>query len=155
MDISLIITLLALLLFSWSLYYYLFIKCRSDFFFLGKLGLLIIMLIIVPILTTTLYYQYGAKDRLKKSGFIPHPALESSVGISVGTGNNPIWIFSTELDKETLVDFYKKEQNHKGWKLIKEDEKWLIFTKDEENMRINISNNAILFMITPKKINNL
>ena len=151
MDTSLIITLSALLLFAWALYYYLFIKREPDFFFLGKSGLVIIMFLIVPILATILYYQAGAKDRLKKSGFTPHSSFESSVGVAVGTGDNPIWMFSTELDKASIIDFYKQEQNHQGWKLEGEDEKWLTFTKNDKKMRINISNDTALFMIAPKE----
>lgn len=151
MDTSLIITLTVLLLFAWSLYYYLFIKRESDFFYLGKSGLVIIMLIIVPILATILYYQAGAKDRLNAVGFTPHSSFDSSVGVATGTGDNPIWMFSTEFQKQAIIDFYKQEQNHKGWKVTSEDEKWLIFTKEDKNMRINISNNTVLLMIAPKK----
>jgi len=151
MDTSLIITLSALLLFAWVLYYYLFIKHESDFFFLGKSGLFIIIFFIVPILATTLYYQSGAKEKLQKSGFTPHSSFESSVGVAVGTGDNPIWMFSTELDKAPIIDFYKQEQNHQGWKLSGEDEKWLTFTKNNKIMRINISNNTVLFMIAPQE----
>ncbi len=151
MDTSLIITLIGLLLFAWALYYYLFIKRQSDFFFLGKSGLFIIIFFIAPIIATTLYYQSGAKDRLQKSGFTPYSSLGSSVGVATGTGDNPIWMFSTKSDKQAIVDFYKKEQNHQGWKLTGEDEKWLIFTKEDQKMRINISNNTVLFMITPQE----
>ncbi|MEN8304319.1 MAG: hypothetical protein ABFQ64_09630, partial [Campylobacterota bacterium] len=132
-------------------YYYLFIKRESDFFFLGKSGLFIIMFFIAPIIATTLYYQHGAKDTLKKSGFTPHSSFESSVGVAVGTGDNPVWMFSTELDKQTIIDFYKQEQSHKGWKLKGEDEKWLTFTKNDKKMRINISNNTALFIMDSKE----
>ena len=151
MDTSLIITLTVLLLFVWSLYYYLFIKRESDFFYLGKIGLVIIMFVIVPILATVLYYQGGAKERLNTTGFTPHSSFESSIGVAAGTGDNPIWMFSTEFNKASLIDFYKQEQNHKGWKLTSEDEKWLIFSKKNQNMRINISNSTALFVIAPKK----
>ena len=151
MDTSLIITLIGLLLFAWALYYYLFIKRESDFFFLGKSGLFIIMFFIVPIIATTLYYQSGAKDRLQKNGFTPHASFKSSVGVATGTGDNPIWMFTTELDKQAIVDFYKQKQNHQGWKLTDEDEKWLTFSKKDEKMRINISKNTALFVITSQE----
>jgi len=151
MDTSLIITLIVLLLFAWSLYYYLFIKRQSDFFYLGKSGLVIVMFMIVPILVTVLYYQAGAKDRLSTTGFPPHSSFESSVGVAAGTGDNPIWMFSTELDKASIVDFYKQKQNHQGWELSSEDEKWLIFSKKNKNMRINITNSTVLFMIAPQE----
>ncbi len=151
MDTSLIITLTGLLLFAWALYYYLFVKRESDFFFLGKSGLFIIMFFIVPIIATTLYYQSGAKDKLQKSGFTPHSSFESSIGVAVGTGDNPIWMFSTKLEKQTIIDFYKQEQNHQGWKLSGENDKWLIFTKKDKKMSINILNNTALFMIAPQK----
>ena len=151
MDTSLIITLIVLLLFAWSLYYYLFIKRESDFFYLGKIGLVIIMFVIVPILSTVLYYQDGAKDRLSATGFTPHSSFESSIGVAAGTGDNPIWMFSTELDKASIIDFYKQEQNHKSWELEGEDEKWLIFTKNNQKMRINITNDTVLLMVSPKE----
>ena len=151
MDTSLIITLAGLLLFAWALYYYLFIKRESDFFFLGKSGLFIIMFFIVPIIATMLYYQSGAKDRLQKSGFTPHSSFKSSVGVAAGTGDNPIWMFTTEFDKQAIVDFYKQKQNHQGWKLTDENKKWLIFSKKDKKMSINISNNTALFMIAPEE----
>ena len=109
------------------------------------------MLFIAPILATTLYYQSGAKDRLKENGFTPHSSFESSVGVAAGTGDNPIWMFSTEFDKASIVDFYKQEQNHEGWTLSGEDEKWLFFIKNDKKMRININNNVALFMIAPQE----
>ena len=109
------------------------------------------MFFIAPIIATTLYYQSGAEDRLQKSGFTPHSSFESSVGVATGTGDNPIWMFSTNSDKQTIVDFYKQEQNHQDWKLTGEDAKWLIFTKEDQKMRINISNNTVLFMIAPQE----
>ena len=151
MDTSLIITLSLLLLFAWALYYYLFIKRESDFFYLGKSGLFLIMFFIAPIIATTLYYQSGAKDRLQKTGFTPHSSFEASVGVATGTGDNPIWMFSTAFDKQIIIDFYKQEQNHQGWKLTGEDEKWLIFSKKDKKMRINVSNNTALFMIAPQE----
>ena len=151
MDTSLIITLSALLLFAWALYYYLFIKHERDFFFLGKSGLFLIMLFIAPMIATTLYYQSGAKDRLQKSGFTIHSSFESSIGVATGTGDNPIWMFSTELDKASIVNFYKQEQNHQGWQLESEDEKWLTFIKKDKKMRINISKDTALFVISPKE----
>ena len=151
MDTSLIITLSALLVFAWALYYYFFVKHGKDFFFLGKSGLFIIMLFIAPIIATTLYYQSGAKDKLQKTGFTPHSSFESSIGVAAGTGDNPIWMFSTELDKASIIDFYKQEQNHQSWTLTDEDEKWLTFTKKDKKMRINISNNTALFMLAPQE----
>ncbi len=151
MDTSLIITLIVLLLFACSLYYYLFIKRISDFFYLGKIGLVIIMFMIVPMLATVLYYQAGAKDRLNATGFPPHSSFESSIGVATGTGDNPIWMFSTEFDKKAIIDFYKQEQNHKGWEVASEDEKWLTFSKKDKKMRINITNNTALFMMALQK----
>jgi len=151
MDTSLIITLTVLLLFAWSLYYYLFIKRVSDFFFLGKSGLVIIMFMIVPMLATVLYYQAGAKDRLSAIGFTPHSSFGAAVGVASGTGDNPIWMFSTEFDKKAIINFYKQEQNHKDWEAVSEDEKWLTFTKKDKKMRINISKDTALFIISPKE----
>ena len=151
MDISLIITLSALLLFAWALYYYLFIKREPDFFFLGKSGLFLIVLFIAPMIATALYYQSGAKDRLKENGFTPHTSFESSIGVATGTGDNPIWMFSTELDKTSIIGFYKQKQNHQGWILTGEDDKWLTFTKNDKKMRININNNTALFIIGPQE----
>ena len=109
------------------------------------------MFMIVPILVTVLYYQAGAKDRLSATGFTPHSSFESSIGVAAGTGDSPIWMFSTEFDKQAIIDFYKQEQNHKGWEVVSEDEKWLIFSKKDKNMRINITNKTALFMIAPQK----
>ena len=151
MDTLLIITLSALLLFALALYYYFFIKRESDFLFLGKSGLFIIMFFIAPIIVTTLYYQSGAKDRLQKSGFTPHSSFESSIGVAAGTGENPIWMFTTKFDKASIIDFYKQEINHQDWKLTGEDEEWLFFIKNDKKMRININNDVALFMIAPQE----
>lgn len=151
MDISLIITLLLLLLFASALYYYFFMKRVPDVFHLGKSALVIIVFMIIPILVTVLYYQAGAKDRLNAIGFTPHSSFSSSVGVASGTGENPIWMFATESDKELLVDFYKHEKNYKEWKLSEENDEWLVYTKDNKKMRININNDTVLFMMSPKK----
>lgn len=158
MDISLIITLLLLLLFASALYYYFFKKRVPDVFYLGKSSLVIIMFMIVPLLATVLYYQAGAEDRLNAIGFTPHSSFTSSVGIATGTGESPTWLFETDSSKETIIDFYKKEQTHRGWEQIEEDHpKWRLeldtriyisFRKNNNIMRLLASDNMAGFILS-------
>ena len=147
MESSLILTLGLSLLYAASLYYIFIVKRLRDLGSDGVAGMIVILVVITPIILMVLYNQSGADQRLKKYGFNPHPDFTSSVGIATGSGEHPTWLFSTNAKIESIVEFYKKLDNHKGWLLISENNNRLVFVKEGEKMSININDENIVFTL--------
>ena len=147
METSLIL-ILGISLFYAALLYYLFIVKRlKDLGSQGVAGMMVILFVIAPIVLIVVFNQSGAEQRLKEYGFNPHPDFTSSIGVATGSGENPIWLFSTETKTESIVQFYKKAENHDGWLFIRENNNGLVFVKKDKKMLINISNENVSFTL--------
>ncbi len=149
MEISLIIILSFTLLFAVLLYYVFIVKRKHDLGARGIAGMIVMIAIIAPILLMVLFNQSGAEQRLKEMGFNPHPDFTGSIGIATGSGENPIWIFSTNAETESIVHFYKERDNHDGWSLISENHNRLFFIKKDKKMSISVSNKKVFFTLIP------
>ena len=150
METSLILILGISLSFAALLYYIFIVKRQMDIGSKGVAAMIVILVIITPIILMVLFYQSSAEQRLKKYGFNPHPDFTGSVGIATGSGENPIWLFSTNAKTESIVKFYKKADNHDGWLLMSENSNRLVFVKKDEKMSINLSNENVSFTLFPE-----
>ena len=150
MQTSLILILGISLSFAALLYYVFIVKRQLDIGSRGVAGMIVILVIITPIILMVIFNQSGAEQRLKKYGFNPHPDFTGSVGIATGSGENPIWLFSTNTKTEFIVKFYKQADNHDGWVLISENNSRLVFVKKGKKMSINISNKNVFFTLFPE-----
>lgn len=149
METPLLLILGACLSFAALLYYFLIIKRETDLGWRGRSGIFVIIFVITPVLLIVLFNQSGAEDRLRKTGFNPYPDFSSSVGTATGTGEKPIWLFSTDSKADSVLLFYKEEKNHHGWSLIAEDHNKLVFEKGRQTMSIRIDNGNVLFSLGP------
>lgn len=147
METSLLIILGSCISFSALLYYFIFVKRESDLGWRGRAGIFSILFIITPIILIVLFSQSGAEDRLRKIGFEPHPNFSGSVGIAVGTGKNPIWVFSTDGDSNSILQFYKVHENHGDWSLLTESQNELVFEKEHQKMSIHIGDGNVVFSL--------
>ncbi len=151
MDMS----LFAILGFCWSfaalLYYFLFVKKVIDIGGRGRAGIFAILFVITPILLVVLLDQSGAEGRLNKIGFAPYPEFSGSVGIATGTGLNPIWVFSTDAETASVIQFYKVRVNHGEWTLVAESRDGLKFEKDDQYMSIHVGDGNVVFSSMAKE----
>ena len=119
-------------------------KARAGFVFLVS--------VIIPLLIIVLWLQSGAKGRLARTGFVPHPSVEESVGISVGIGKRPTWVFKFHASEKSIADFYRLEENREGWNLTNNNPLMMILKKDKTTMVIGVNkglrSNTIIYMLT-------
>ena len=83
----------------------------------------------IPSLIIVLWVQSSAQERLAETGFIPHPAIEETVGLTAGFGKNAKWAFKTDAAKDSIFNFYRDEDNSLDWELINEKSDVLILRK--------------------------
>lgn len=139
MQDSIIIILLAFTIMAAYGYYVGFIRRDPLIGWLAQAGFVFSICVMIPFLIIVLWLQSGAKDRLARIGFVPHPSIEESVGISVGIGKRPIWVFETHASEKSIADFYSVEKNREGWSLTNNNPVMMIFKKDKMTMVIGVA----------------
>ena len=150
METSLFLILGLSLAYAALLYYIFIVRRQSDIGSLGVSAMMVMLFIITPIMLMAVFSQSGAEQRLKEHGFSPHPNFTGSVGVATGEGENPIWVFSTDTNMQSIVKFYKKPGNHDGWLLVSESNNRLVFVKKDQRMSINISSKNVAFTVFPE-----
>ena len=87
-----------------------------------------------------------------ETGIILHPAIEGTFGVAMGVGDNPTWIFSTDVSTESIACLHGKESNWIGWELIGENPEPIILRRDKERMAIAHhlpwSNRTVKYILT-------
>lgn len=151
METSLLALLVCLLLFAGVLYYIFIIKQANDLGAGGKSGLFSILFVLAPLILIALWSQSGSEERLSQIGFKPHPSFISSVGAATGSGDNPLWMFSTNADPNSIFQFYKLPENHGDWSMVSESADNLIFTKGEKRFSIFVAKDSVVFTMLQAK----
>ncbi|MCB1957930.1 MAG: hypothetical protein KDG55_19780 [Rhodocyclaceae bacterium] len=113
----------------------------------GKAGLFVLGAVLIPVVLLALWYQSGAQNRLAEIGFAPHPAFGSSVGAASGAGKQPIWMFATSADPESILAFYREPGNHGGWSLESEANRMLVFDRGRERATITVGQEAVIITV--------
>ena len=147
METSLLVILIFCLSFAALLYYVFIFKKEMDLGDQGKAALFTTVFVILPILVIVIWNQFESKDRLSEIGFTPYPEFVSSVGVATGAGNNPIWVFSTEDDENSILQFYKISENHTGWSLVSETPNSLVFKRKNQKTTIHVGNGNVFFSL--------
>lgn len=130
MEKSIILLLFFSILLSAIGYYLGFIKPPKVFAWLAKSTFVFSTFFLIPLLAAVLWFQSGAEGRLEKTGFVPHPDIKEVIGIAFGTGANPVWIFKTASDEESIMNFYNETSSRPGWQLVSKNDSMLIFKKE-------------------------
>ena len=81
-------------------------------------GFLITGFVLLPSTIAVLAAQAGAERRLAAVGIAPHPDLRHSVGIAVGLGDRPFWVFVADPGDEDPLGFYDDPANLDGWHVL-------------------------------------
>ena len=149
MDPILTTLLLAVLALAGLLFYVFIVRREPDPGGRGMAGLITLLFVLVPVLLITLWLQSDSAQRLSDTGFVPHPALVSTVGVAAGVGENPVWVYSIAGDPRDIVQFYRDAGNHPGWQQVSDSENMLIFETDDRRMSLFVSDNSAIFALHP------
>ncbi len=113
--------------------------------FLQQTTFVVTTFILIPFLLIVLWLQWVAKDRLVETGIIPHPSITETVGITVGVGAHPIWMFDVEASASDVADFYRATANRPGWDLTTDTPILLILRRGSETMVIGIRETGFFY----------
>lgn len=148
MSPALLALLVICLLWFGVLIYVFIIRREPDLGAGGKSALLTIAFLLIPIIGFTLWQQLGSKDRLEQIGFVRYSGLGSSVGVLVGTEEQATWLFTLNEPEITVLDFYKRTENHLGWNLISESSDTLVFEKSERQLTLHVGEGKAVFIVS-------
>ena len=149
MEESLLSILVFCLSYAAALYYSIFVRRETRLGSWGKSGLVTLVFVITPVLVMNLWNQSEAESRLERLGFNPYPGFVSSSGIATGSGKAPIWVFSIEGYEGSVLQFYKKDENHVGWSLMSESDMSLIFERGSEKLSVFVGSDNVVFTLKP------
>jgi hypothetical protein len=139
METTLIILVSFCTLLAAQGYYFGFKKPPPVLAYLQQTTFVVMTFILIPFLLIVLWLQWGAKDRLAETGILPHPSITEALGIAVGVGANPIWLFEVEASASAVADFYRATTNRPGWNLTTDTHILLILRRGSEKMVVGIS----------------
>ena len=147
MDPTLITLLVTVLAFAGLLYFVFIVRRQPDPGAKGVAGLVVLMFLLAPVLVIVLWLQSDSGQKLSDTGFTPHPALVSSMGVATGVGDNPIWAFSIDGDRAAIMQFYRDPANHPGWQQVSDSENILIFESNDRRMSLFVSDDGAIFAL--------
>lgn len=147
MDETLIYFLVGCLLWATLLFYIFGVRRAADLGAGGISGLVIVAALIIPVLGLALWSQSQSFSRLEELGFEIYEGLDSSVGVASGTGAEPAWVYSLSTPGSDVLDFYRRPENHRGWKLTADTPMSLVFEQGVSKMSLKISNGTAAFLM--------
>jgi len=96
----------------------------------------VLAFVVIPMMVACLYLQDTAPGRLRAMGITPHPALGASVGLGVGTGRVPTFVFQTTASRDTVLAYYQAEDTRDGWVIDRTDASLLSLHREAERLTI-------------------
>lgn len=147
MDHTLIYFLLGCVAWAALLFYIFVIRGAADLGAGGKSAIVILGALLIPVLGISLWHQNEAPERLKELGFAFHEGLGSSVGVAAGTGPEPMWVYSLNSPPNSVIDFYRRPENHSGWRLTAESPNSLVFERQTLKMTLQVSDEIAAFLL--------
>lgn len=139
MQPSLIALLGACLVFAAQGYYFGFYRPVRYLVWLQKSLFVFMTFFLIPMLGYVLWLQMGAANRLEAVGIVPHPSIRHAVGMVVGRGETPLWMFAIDPDGTDELEFYEDSIHRKGWAVVSENQISLSLEKGKDRMNISIS----------------
>lgn len=153
MQSSLIILLIFCALLAAQGFYFGFIKPPRTLAWLQQSTFIIMTFMLIPFLIVVLIQQQGDIEKLAQTGFMPHPAITKSVGL---TGEST-WVFEIDASENEVRDFYKNPENTGDWKLTIDTGVMMIFSLDSQKMTIGYREgrgaNTLSYMLSEESNN--
>ncbi len=136
-----------------ALWYYIgFVRPPEGLAWLAQAGFVFFTFFLIPLLAGVLWLQAGATARLAETGIAPHPTIKEAVGVTMGVGEDPTWVFEVEAPPEAIATFYRTADNRPGWDLISGDPSIMILKRGNETMVIGAhqswTSRTLTYMLT-------
>lgn len=148
MQLSLIALLCVSMGFAALSYYLGFVKPDRLFAWRPQAAFVCLIVLLIPVLSISLWLQATATLRLAETGITPHPKLGASIGITTGLGNEPIWMFRTTANEEEIAEFYRNRQHRQDWEIINDSPIFLILGKDRQRMTVGTHSGRQSIVVT-------
>lgn len=137
MQPELIVLLIFVLLLAAVGYYFGFINPPRMLAWLSQASFVTGAFLLAPVLIIVLYLQSGAGGRLLELDIVPHPALNHAIGIAVGIGDEPVWLFESDLAAESILAFYRVPGNRPGWEIESDSRVMLVLTREHRELVVS------------------
>ena len=148
MDPTLVYFLVGCIVWAAVLFYVFFLRRAPEIGSGGKAGFVVVSFLLLPVLGIAVWHQHESYARLEEHGFSVHSGLESAIGIAVGSGSNPTWLYSLNRPVEEVLAFYRRPDNHRGWRLKLDAPERLVFKRGAATMRLEVSQDTVAFSLT-------
>jgi hypothetical protein len=146
MQPQMILLLIVCILLAAQGYYLGFIRPPRALAYLAKATFIFMSFVMVPLLSYTLYLQFGAVERLSRTGLVPHPKIAHAVGLATGKGANPTWVFKlnqvNQTAQKSALDFYLLPENIDGWEFYSKSESMIFLSSSQGKMTIMTGNSG-------------
>lgn len=153
MQLSLILLLLICVLLAIQGYYFGFVRPPRTLAWLQQSTFVIMAFMLIPFLVIVLFQQAGDIENLAQTGFVPHPAITESVGL---TGEST-WVFEIDASENEVREFYRNAANTGNWQLTTDAGVMMIFSRDRQQMTIGYregrDKNTVIYMLSAENNN--
>jgi hypothetical protein len=131
-----------------TLWYFFVLKGHEDWGGRARASIIIILFVLAPVVTATLWGQHQAKSRLAETGIALHPDLGPSVGAAVGgIASTDTWLFEFNHSADAFLDFYRAPAHRTGWELTADAGTTLILKKDRQQLLVSHDDDSVAFML--------
>jgi Ca2+/Na+ antiporter len=157
MENTVIYFTLLLILYA-ILCFYLGFIAKGILYTYSQYAFFVLVLFLIPFLLFVLWNQSKAQERLCNIGVIPHPSIKHAVGMSTGTGIDPVWLFEVTASTDEIVDFYHRKSNVPDWELISKGSLVLVYKRGTKKLMIIAGENwrkrEVVFAVRDANENN-
>ena len=82
-----------------------------------RAGFTALVVVLIPLVTVVLVEQASAVRRLEAHDVTVLPEARHVMGIAVGRGAEPTWVFRASMNDAAILDFYDDPTTRAGWEL--------------------------------------
>ncbi|NWH05746.1 hypothetical protein [Desulfobacter latus] len=139
MQPQLVVLLIICIVLAVQGYYFGFIRPPKVLAWLQRATFILMIFLMIPLVSFTLWKQAGAIERLASIGVKPHPGILHPIGLATGPST---WVYKNKSKPEDIKSFYHAENSFEGWEIISSSDNMLIVSSGNRKMAISMSREA-------------
>jgi hypothetical protein len=101
-----------------------------------RAGFTALVVVLIPLVSVVLVEQASAVRRLEAHGVAVLPEARHVMGIAVGRGAEPTWVFRASVSDAAILDFYDDPTMRPGWELAERGALLRVLRRDAAEMTV-------------------
>lgn len=126
-----------------ALFYYAGFVKPTGLSYRAKAAFIVSTCILMPVCLIILWFQASAIDKLMTAGIVPHPEIVKPE-FSFGLGSDASLAFVVRAASDSIFDFYRNEQNRRGWTLVSDTKQMMIFRRADKELVIFVEDEGVI-----------